>query len=271
MSAAIERVLLALDAAAETRTAIDIAVRLAACARVRLHAVFVEDEDLLNLASLPISREVVPGARAGALTTEDVELHLRAAASRAHQDILTAARSHAVESSFEIVRGVAETALSDASESDLVVTGALARPIAGHFRVASRWLEAVEAAPGPILLARESGRSRRVVVLLRERTGGSALMLHIAARIAELGAKPFTVICAPALATAKDLADWVDEQVAPADVRPQLEAAPGDPAALQTRIAELDCGLLALDVAATERGWLAEVASRLACDVLVGS
>ena len=59
MTKAIERVLLTLDATADTRTAITIAVRLAARAGVRLHAVFVEDEELLNLARLSIAREVV--------------------------------------------------------------------------------------------------------------------------------------------------------------------------------------------------------------------
>ena len=49
----IERVVVPLDAAAENRTAIETAARLAARAKVPLHGIFVEDEELLHLARLP--------------------------------------------------------------------------------------------------------------------------------------------------------------------------------------------------------------------------
>jgi hypothetical protein len=272
MSEPIERVLLALDATAETRSAMDLAVRLAARAKVRLHAVFVEDEDLLDLANLPIAREVVSGAGPGSLTSAEVELQMRAAAARAQEELVVAARLHGLECSFEIVRGAAQAALAAASERDLVVASALARPVAGHFRVESRWLTSLELAPGSILLARDSGnKNSGVVALLRERGAGSARLLQTAARVAQLGSGTLTVICPPALAGDKDFAAWVDALVAPAEVRAQIEAAPGQPAALQARIAELGCGLLALDATKADRGELAGVARRFACDVLVAS
>jgi len=272
MTAAMERVLVVLDTTAETRTAIDIAVRLAAGAKTPLHAVFVEDEDVLSLAGLPIARQVTTGFGAGPLTTAEVVLQLRAAAKRAHADILLAAQAHGLEPSFEIVRGAAETALSVASARDLVVAGARGRPVAGHFRVESRWLAAFEQAPGPLLLARER-RDRRggVVVLLRERGAGSGRMLQAAARVAELGGSRLTVICPPALVAAKGFAKWVDEQIEPAAVRLRVEAAPGEPAALHARVAELGCGLLAVGAGAAEGGpeRLGQLAERLDCDVLV--
>jgi hypothetical protein len=272
MTTAIGRVLLALDAAADARTAIDIAVRLAARTGVRLHTVFVEDEELLDLASSPIAREVVAGTKGGGLNSGDVELHLRAAARRAQEDVLSAARLHDLESSFEIVRGGAEAAFSVASESDLVVAAALARPVAGYFRVASCWHQALEWVPGAILLARErAGRSTGVVVLLRECSAGSARMLHAAARIAELGDGNLTLRCPAELATAEDTAEWVDHQVAPVRLKPRIEAAAGPLAVLAARIAELGCGLLAIDRVASERRQLTEIAGRLGCDVLVAN
>lgn len=272
MSEPIERVLLTLDAIHETRTAIDLAVRLAKHAKLRLHVVFLENEDLLHLASLPVAREVVPGVGAGPLASEQVELLLRAAATRAQREIAAAAQKHAIENSFEVVRGSAETALAVASESDLIVAGALTRPVAGHFRIESGWPAAVELAPGPILLARDrSDKSRGVVVLLRERSAGFARLLQTAARMAELGGGALTVICPPVLAAAEDFAEWVDEQLAAASVRAQIEAAPSDPAAIQARIAELDCGLLACAAIAIARGELTEVTRHLTCHVLVAS
>ena len=70
MSGPIDRVVVPLDAAAESRHAIETAARLAARAGAPLHGVFVEDEDLLRLASLPFARQFTLGAIAETLTTE---------------------------------------------------------------------------------------------------------------------------------------------------------------------------------------------------------
>ena len=272
MNGVIERVLVALDAAADTRTAIAAAVRLAARAGTPLHAVFVEDEDLLSLAGSPIARHIVSGAGAAPLSAADVELQLRAAAARARAEILAAARAQAVRFSFEVVRGAAAAALAAASERDLIVAGALARPVAGHFRIESRWLAALELAPGPFLLARDSGaKSGGVAALLRSRSAAAGRVIHAAARIAELGGAGLTVIAPAALAAAADFAAWAGAQAAPAAVALRIEAAPSDAAALQRRLAELDSTLLAVGADAAEDGIepLRRLAARLVCDMLV--
>jgi hypothetical protein len=78
-----------------------------------------------------------------------------------------------------------------------------------------------------------------------------------------------TVIAPPRLAAAKSFKDWVAAQIEPARVRPQIEAASAEAAALHRRIAELRCQLLALDAATTEGGRLAEMTRRFACNILV--
>jgi hypothetical protein len=274
LSGPVERVVVVLDATAENRTAIDVAVRLAVRARAPLHAVFVEHEDLLSLAGLEAAREVVAGARAGPLIAEQVELHLRAAAIRAEQDILAAAQIHALEYSFETVRGGAATAFSAASERDLVVAGALARPVAGHFQVESRWLSALELAPGPILLARKGGKGAGaggIVVLLRERTTAAGRLLQAAARIMAPEDGTITVICPSALSAREGFAEWVDEQIEPSTTRPRIEPAPGEAAELHARIAQLGCGILAIGAGATEGDpkQIRELSERLDCDVLI--
>ena len=250
MSGPVERVVVVLDATAENRTAIDVAVRLAVRARAPLHAVFVEHEDLLSLAGLEVAREVVAGAGAGPLIAEQVELHLRAAAIRAEQDILAAAQIHALEYSFETVRGGAATAFSAASERDLVVAGALARPVAGHFQVESRWLSALELAPGPILLARKGGKGAGgIVVLLRERTTAAGRLLEAAARIMAPEDGAITVICPSALSAREGFAEWVDEQIEASTTRPRIEpigagATEGDPKQIREQSERLDCDVL---------------------------
>src|SRR5271169_7081472 len=156
MNDRIGRVVISLDAAAEGVTAIETAARLAARANAPLHGIFVEDEDLLGLANLPFARQVTLGAGTEPLTVERVELQLRAAAERARQAIAAAAERHAVVWSFEGVRGSLQSALCGVSEGDLVVASALSRPIAGQFRLESRWWAAINAANGPLLMTRRA-------------------------------------------------------------------------------------------------------------------
>jgi hypothetical protein len=272
VSGPIERVVVRLDAASENRTAIDTAARLAARAKAPLHGVFVEDEDLLRLGRLPFARQITLGAGAEAFTTEQVELHLRVAAERARRDVVAAAKRHAVKCSFEIVRGDSESALSGATARDLVVAGALTRPIAGYFRVESRWLGSVEAAPGPFLLAQHNwSASGSLVILLRDRSAGSVRLIEAAAQIAEAEGLGLTVICSPSVAGATGLEKWISERLAAFSVRLQIEVSPPEPAALRRRIVELDCRLLAIEAGTAEGDAvrLREFAEHFVCDVLI--
>ncbi len=201
-----------------------------------------------------------------------IELHLRAAAERARQEVAAAAQRHVLPWSFEIVRGAAETVLSAVSEHDLVVAGALTRPIAGYFRVECRWWSSIELAPGPFLLARQAwSANARVAALLRDRNPGSARLLRAAAQMAEAGGGGLTAMCPPALAAAVGLEKWIAQQIAAFSVPWQIAVAPTEPAALPRRIVELDCRLLAIEAGAVESagGRLREFAERLACDVLI--
>ena len=268
----IARIIVPLDATSESRAAIDTAARLAAHAKAPLHGVFVEDEDLLRLASLPFSRQVTLGAGAEPLTPEHVELHFRVAAERVRRELVAAATRHGVTCTFEIVRGASNSALASASERDLVVAGGLTRPIAGLFRVECRCWSAIEVTPGPFLLVRHAwSASGEVVMLLRDRDPASLRLLEAAAQIAEAGDSGLTVICSPALAGSAGFDEWLAERLASYPVRLQIEVGPADPAALRRRIGELHCRLLAVgaDLAELPGDRLREFAERFACDLLV--
>ena len=73
MTQEIERVIVPLDAASETGTAIDTAAHLAARWRVPLHGLFIEDEELIDLAGLPFARQVTLGAGLELLTKDHIE------------------------------------------------------------------------------------------------------------------------------------------------------------------------------------------------------
>ena len=96
MIGTIARVVVALDATSENRAAIDTAVRLAERWKLPLHAVFIEDDDLLRLAVLPFARQVSLGFGAEALTTAHAQGQLRAYAEQARRELLAAAQRHHV-------------------------------------------------------------------------------------------------------------------------------------------------------------------------------
>jgi len=282
MTGPIERVVVPLDAASEHRTAIETAARLAARAEAPLHGIFVEDEDLLRLASLPFARQFTLGAAAEPLTTEHIELHLQVAAERARRELFAAAKRHGVTCSFEIVRGASDIALTGASPHDLVVAGGLTRPIAGHFRVEWRWWPLIEsapseAAPSLFMLARHAGSaSGAVVMLLRDRGAASSRLLEAAAQIAHAADTSLTVICPPTVAgagfeTGAGLKTWVADQLADHPVRLQVEIAPDAAADLHQRIGELDCRCLAIASGGAEGNGdgLRELVERFGCDILL--
>jgi hypothetical protein len=196
MTGRIDRVVVTLDVTSENEAPIDTAVRLAARAHAPVHGVFVEDEDLLALANLPVSRQVTVGGRANSFTAETMELHLRLEAERARQELFAAAKRESVTCTFEVVRGAPTAAVAGASERDLVVAGALTRPLVGHFRVECRWWSTIGIVSGPLLLTRHvPSRGGGVVLLLRDRSAASTRLLDTAAQLAEANDSALTVIC----------------------------------------------------------------------------
>jgi nucleotide-binding universal stress UspA family protein len=268
----IERVIVPLDAAAENRAAIETAARLAARAKAVLHGIFIEDEELLYVAALPFTRQLTPGTGAQPFTVEETELHLKAAAERAQRQLIAAAQRYRVAVSFQVVRGGPEAALSGISERDLVVAGALSRPVVGHFRVECRWWSSIEIAPGPFLLVRHGADAGGgVVVLLRDRSPASARVLAAAAQVAEADDGGLTVICPPALANTADFNDWLAERLAGYHVSLRIEISRGEPDALVHQISECGCRLVAIEAgSATGRATrLRAFAEHFACDVLI--
>jgi hypothetical protein len=238
---------------------------------VPLHGLFVEDDDLMRLAGLPFAYQVTIGAGAERLSSETIALQLRAAAERARRELIGAAKQRRIACTFEIVRGANEPRVVGAAEHDLVVTGGLTRPVAGHFRVAHRWWSSVDAVTGPFLIARTLWTAPgSVVMLLRDRDAAAARLFDTAARIAAATDSVLAVLCAPPLADAAEMAPWIAEHAAMHPVRVQVEAAPEQPAALRERLAQLDCRVVAFDAGLAEgRGGLRRLVERFSCNMLL--
>ena len=130
MTVAPRRVLVALDASAGGRAALEAAVRWAGADDREVVALFVEDEDLLRLAAWP-GALVFPG-RGGAPRAVDavaMASALRGAADRAREVAAEVTTRTRVRVRFEWARGrVVPTLLEAAREAELVVLGRRARP-----------------------------------------------------------------------------------------------------------------------------------------------
>jgi hypothetical protein len=126
MAQEIGHVVVSLDTASETQTAIDTAVRSAASWCVPVPGLLFEDEELIGFAGLPFARQVTLAAGLEPLTKDHVERHFRASAERAQRQLAAIAERHRVEWSFAV------------AGARLAVAGAATRPIGDHFRLASR-------------------------------------------------------------------------------------------------------------------------------------
>ena len=271
MTQGIKRVVVPLDTASETGTAIDTAVRLAARWRVPLHGIFIEDEELIGLAGLPFARQVTLSTGLEPLTRDHVEDHFRAFAERVRRELAAVADRHGVSWLFEIVRGpLAANALG--GEDDFVVAGAVTRPIGGHFRIAPRCWSWTATITRPFLLAqREWEGGGSVFTLLCRRSPQSARTFDIAAQIAAFGGRSLTVAGTPDLVGSNDFAAWVSGLLEGHSFDLEIEPVAPEPAALRRAISDLDCRLLVLDATEQDVGPddLRELAEHLACDLLI--
>jgi nucleotide-binding universal stress UspA family protein len=132
--AAARRILVALDASPESLAALDHAANLAARLQAELEGLFVEDEDLINLAQLPFAREISRLTNVvRSLDRATLEEDLRNQAALARMALRQKAEAMQLRWSFRVVRGRLEGAIQSASASaDLVAMGRRRRTIGGE-------------------------------------------------------------------------------------------------------------------------------------------
>ena len=97
-------VLLAIENVSLSATSIDLAVAIAASMQSRLHGLFIENEDLLRVASLPFSREISLTTAEERPTNFDLmQRSLQSMASSFKKSIKQAARASNIPWSFDYV------------------------------------------------------------------------------------------------------------------------------------------------------------------------
>ena len=181
------RVVLQLGAGAANPIAIEAAVWLARAFQSEIESLFVESQQLLELASHPSAREISwSGKATRALSSAEIERHYRIASTQFHAQIETRARAAEVPCRHCVVRGEPVDALAVAcAECGPWNVIALAAPFAASDCAAlKRLLEGVAGTTGLLLVGPLARRTSGPIVLALEEPDLLSVMLAAAERLA---------------------------------------------------------------------------------------
>lgn len=213
---AVRRVVVALDAQCDNRSALATALEFAGRWGVRLSGVFVIGTDLLHLSGLPgVQQTCLSWERTGPLAGADLEADIALLEGRARRDLGAAARAAGVESSFTVARGGFPSAATPVEPDDLLVVEGVLRPFGGGFALENRWRQVAEQAHHPVLLIRRRASGTGPVACFHDGSEGADHALIAGLRLAGERGQPLVVLYGDAAADAvADLAPMLR------DIRP---------------------------------------------------
>ncbi len=168
-------VMLAADVGSYSVTTVSLAVQIAASMKSRLRGLFIEDEDLLRMTGLPITREIsLTTARERPTDVEGMQRSMRAVARQFEQALEQEAGAMQISWSFDCVRGrVRDLGLKHGSDVTYVILG---QP------VAHRLQSHPERAPRRILLvSNRSPHQKRALDVILERFSHEKVIITLVA------------------------------------------------------------------------------------------
>jgi nucleotide-binding universal stress UspA family protein len=173
----VRRIVVAADASAPGRVALDAAIRLAQRLQAEIEGLYLEDVNLKRLAALPIAREFQfgGGVRSAAAVADD----LRAEAMRLRRAFEEAATRARVSARFRVTEGRLEHVfVTEASEADILVIG--------RTRTSGFSAPRAAAATAAVMVSRP--------LVLYDGSDGAARALDLAARLADDEPGALTVV-----------------------------------------------------------------------------
>jgi nucleotide-binding universal stress UspA family protein len=195
----VRRILVALDASAQSLAALKTSVKLAAELGAELEGLFVEDANLMRIAMLPFARRMLfPSAAEEPLDSSVMEHELKSLARRAQRSLATMAEHYGIQWSFRVVRGkVTIEILSAASDSDLLTVGSSGWSMTRRMQLGSTAQNAAIHAPGALLLAKCPLAVDRPVMVLFDGSPPAEQALKAAIRFASALQSQLTVFLLP--------------------------------------------------------------------------
>ena len=192
----IRRILVALDASADSAAALEAAVALAARLEAELTGLFVEDIEVVRAAGFPFAREIRVFQRAPrSIDATELEAQLRARARAIERTLARSAGEADVTFRFRRVRGrVDAEVLAATGDVDLVVLGR-----AGHSPLARRRLGSTARAmlargSRPVLLLGRRVQLREPVFTVFDGSEAGLRALAVAVDLARGGPQPLHVL-----------------------------------------------------------------------------
>lgn len=164
------RIVVLLDASRPSVEALHAAIDRAVLGKAELHALFVEEEELLRSAGFAFAREI--GATSGTprpLRGDSIEARLRRQAARVSRELEKALAGRDLTHSMSVRRGrILTEVLSLAGPEDLVILGKVGWSAAPGRALGSTALALVREAPGSVLLwsAARARRGSDVIVVV---------------------------------------------------------------------------------------------------------
>lgn len=225
---AIRRILVALDASADSLAGLNAAVQLAAELEAELLGVFVEESDLLRASRLPSSREVTLfEGEPRELDPEQLERQIRAQAKRSRDALRSAAERAGLTWSFRTVRGRPARELAAAArEADLVAMGARGR---SPWRAPGSTVRALVREIGrPVLVLRQGSPMGPAIHVLHDGSEQGSTALATGAILARREGTHLTVLLTPVEPDeARALREEVSERLAEAGLSARYRHLPG--------------------------------------------
>ncbi len=225
----VRRIVVAADSSNQGRAALAAAADLGARLQAEVAGVFVEDIDLVNLAELPLGRELhLISGEARVFDREAIESRFRAEASEARRSLKSLTDRARVQSSFRVVRGRVDTeVIAAAGEGDLLILGIYSRTIGPRVRPGSTALAAARRAPRSVLLLRPGGHVAGRALVAYDGSEGAERALEAALRLSGVAGGSLTaLLIAEAPSEADRLQARVEEIVAATSLTPKFLRAP---------------------------------------------
>lgn len=192
------RIVVLLDASRSSLDALHAAVERAVLSKAELHALFVEEEELLRSAGFAFAREV--GATSGTpRPLHGIEARLRRQAARVSRELEKALAGRDLAHSMNVRRGrILTEVLSLAGPEDLVILGKVGWSETPGRALGSTALALAREAPGSVLLW-SAGRSRpgSDVVVVIDDFDASRHALAAGAKLAEQRGVGLSVVLIP--------------------------------------------------------------------------
>ena len=242
------RILILLDASAESLAATEATAELAAALRAELVGLFVEDAELLELAGYPLARVLDP--LTGTLHPLDglaLDNRLRAQAMRARDTLLRTARARGVLCSFRVERGKVLEEIQVASKEVDLVTLSRVGWSAGRGRLGSTAQAVLSAGSRSVFVHGRKAPSGAPVFVCYDESSGSRAALELAAELASRGGSPLSVVVfAPSEEAARLRESEVRRAVVGQDLDLRFEPHVPDGDALVESLRNEPCALLVL-------------------------